>query len=128
MDDYETKRDRAAELYADDYDKCGGAQYVAFKAGADWSREELGLRCETLKDEVNELIKMKSELKAKLEIAKEVILEVLYSDELTIGQSNDLLTEALAQLNRPDECICGEINARHCPIHNEGKEYRDKGI
>lgn len=27
--------------------------------------------------------------------------------------------DLLAKIEGRDECICGEINARHCPVHNE---------
>jgi hypothetical protein len=31
-----------------------------------------------------------------------------------------VLRELADQFNDGSECICGEINARHCPVHSDG--------
>ena len=41
----------------------------------------------------------------------------MYADE---DSDRGFLARQVVRLVEEAECVCGEINARHCPVHQEG--------
>lgn len=126
MSDYETNRDAAAHKCMTEYnkrlDEVGNMNifepvFSGFCNGADWARDDY----HKLADEYLALDAKLEIAKAALSAARSDIGWAFTQDRSTafhncLKKSMERMDEALAQLE-DKKCICGETNARNCPVH-----------
>lgn len=108
--------EKIAESEARKY--CDGLGYVSWHDTMDTYLAAFTKAYEILSErdefQLKQIIQLLDE-KKRLRDALKTLLDQPFSG------SWDAQASYIQEILGKEKCICGEINARHCPVHNEGK-------